>query len=103
MSQWLIIMEAHSKAPIYEVLLDVLERRLGARRILRTARVIEASSAQSVSDSLIYYRPFNDGLLILPFGEPRVEKNLRGEQPASRANAAAAEIAVLALGQETPK
>jgi hypothetical protein len=65
--------------------------------------VIESDSAQAVYDSVVYYRPVNDGLLILPFGEPRVERNLRGAHPASRDVARAAEIAVLALDQETPE
>jgi hypothetical protein len=59
-------------------LLDVLERRLGGRRVLRTAWVIEAGSAQAVYDSLVYYCPFDDGLLVLPFTRTaRVERNLR--------------------------
>jgi hypothetical protein len=82
-------MEAQSKAPVYSVLLDVLERRLGARRILRTAWVIEAETAQAVYKSLLYYRPLDDGLLILPFSEDRVERNLRAGHGTPRLDARA--------------
>jgi len=106
MPQWLVVMEAQSKAPTYAVLLDVLERRLGARRILRTAWVIEAPSAQTVYDSVLYYRPFDDGLLILPFSEDRLTRNLRaGQTPARDAAAPAAAAparAVPAVDQDTP-
>ncbi len=100
MRQWLIVMEAQSKAPTYTVLLDVLERRLAARRLLRTAWVVEAGSAQAVYDSLVYYRPYNDGLLILPFSEDRVERNLRGD-PATPP-VVDTDFALAAVDQVTP-
>ncbi len=77
MPKFLLVLEARAPAPQYVPLLDVLERRLGARRVLRTAWVIEAESAEDLHESIRMWMPVQDGVLILPFSEPRVERNLR--------------------------
>jgi hypothetical protein len=80
MSRFLVVLEARSPGSSYELLLDVLQRRLGAWRILRAAWVVEAATAETVADSLVFYVPCEDGLLILPFAESRFERRLRDAQ-----------------------
>lgn len=78
MPLFLLVLEAKSKpAALYEPFLDVLERRLGAKRILRSAWIVEGASPQGIYDSIRVWFKVDDGLLILPYGEPRVVRNLR--------------------------
>jgi hypothetical protein len=39
------------------------------------AWVVEAPDAETVYSGLLFYRPHDDGLVIVPYGEPRVERN----------------------------
>jgi hypothetical protein len=77
MPLFLLVLEAHSRATQYEPLLDVMQRIWSAQRLLRTAWLIEATSPSVIHQSIRMYLPVNDGLLIVPWEEPRVERNLR--------------------------
>jgi hypothetical protein len=78
MPEFLLILEGRSEAHHYIVLVeDVLLRRLGARRLLRSAFVLEADTPVSVYDRIRMYTPCNDGVLVVPFSSERFERNLR--------------------------
>jgi hypothetical protein len=78
MPEYLLVLEGRNAAHHYVLLVeDVLLRRLGARRLLRSAFVVEAGSAESVYDSIRMYTPCNDGVLVVPFSSQRFERNLR--------------------------
>jgi hypothetical protein len=80
MPRFLVIVEARSRGAVYEVFLDVLERRLGAWRALRSTWIVESPSAETVASSLTFYLPVDDGLLVVPLAEPHLERNLRDAQ-----------------------
>jgi hypothetical protein len=78
MQLFLLVLEAKSKpAVLYEPFLDVLERRLGAKRILRSAWVVEGADPEAIYDAIRIWFKVDDGLVIVPYGEVRVERNLR--------------------------
>jgi hypothetical protein len=79
MPLFLLVLEAKARpAVLYEPLLDVIERRLVGTRILRSAWVIDAASPQAIHDSIRIYLPVEDGLVIVPYQEPMIARNLRG-------------------------
>jgi hypothetical protein len=78
MPEYLLVLEGRNAAHHYILLVeDVLIRRLGARRLLRSAFVVEAGSAAAVYDSIRMYTPSSDGVLVVPFSAERFERNLR--------------------------
>jgi hypothetical protein len=81
MPEYLLVLEGRNAAHHYILLVeDVLLRRLGARRLLRSAFVLEAGSAASVYDSIRTWTPCTDGVLVLPFpadDADRFARNLR--------------------------
>jgi hypothetical protein len=78
MPEYLLVLEGRNAAHHYILLVeDVLIRRLGARRLLRSAFVVEAGSASAVYDSIRMYTPSGDGVLVVPFSSERFERNLR--------------------------
>lgn len=79
MPLYLLVIEAKSKpAALYEPFLDALERRLGAKRILRSAWLVEGASPQGIYDAIRVWFKVDDGLVILPYQEPMLARNLRG-------------------------
>jgi|EndMetStandDraft_9_1072997.scaffolds.fasta_scaffold171884_1 hypothetical protein len=86
MPEFLLVLEGRN-APHHYVLLveDVLLRRLGARRLLRSAFVIEAGSCEDVYDRIRFYTPCDDGVLVVPFTPDHFTRNLRGAKPDWRA------------------
>jgi len=78
MPLFLFVLEAKSKpAVLYEPFLDALERRLGAKRILRSAWIVEGASPQGIYDSIRVWFKVDDGLVIVPYQEPMITRNLR--------------------------
>lgn len=77
MRLFLLVLEAKHQAPQYEPLLDVLERRMGGQRILRSAWIVEAAAPDAILNQLRAYLPVDDGLLIVPYQEPMLTRNLR--------------------------
>jgi hypothetical protein len=77
-AHFLLVLEAKEKpAAVYVPLLDAIERRLSGKRILRTAWVVEGASAQDILTSISFHLPVWDGVLIVPYGDPKVTRNLR--------------------------
>ena len=78
MPLYLLVLEAKAKpAVLYEPMLDVLERRLDGKRILRSAWLVDAASPTAIHDSIRAYLPVEDGLVIVPYQEPMLARNLR--------------------------
>jgi len=73
---WLL--EGRNDAHQYVLLVeDVLLRRLVARRLLRSAFVVQAGSCEDVYDWIREYIPCDDGVVVVPFADQRFERNLR--------------------------
>jgi hypothetical protein len=84
MAEFLLVLEGRNAAHHYHVLIgDVLLRRLGARRLLRSAFVVEAGSYEDVYERIQYYTPCNDGVNVVPFPTAHFARNLRasGAEP----------------------
>ncbi len=92
MPEYLLVLEGRNAAHHYHLLVeDVLLRRLGARRLLRSAFVLEAGSAASVYEAILHWTPSTDGVLVVPFPaseDERFARNLR-EAITTRADGAA--------------
>lgn len=79
MAEFLLILEGRNAAHHYHLLVeDILLRRLGARRLLRSAFVVEAESCEDVYDRIRTWTPCTDGVIVVPYPAQRFERNLRG-------------------------
>jgi len=80
MSQFLLLLERRAAAHRYVLPIeDVLMPRLGARRLLGSAFMLEATSCQDVYDRIREYTPSADGVMIVPLTDERFTRNLRTE------------------------
>jgi hypothetical protein len=76
MALFLLVLDPRSTAP-YDPLKDAIERRLQGKRILKTSWVIEEQNPDAILSAIRMHLPVKDGLVIVPWGEPKVTKNLR--------------------------
>jgi hypothetical protein len=84
MGRFLLVLEGRAAAHHYHLLVgDILGRRLGARRVLRSAWIVESDTCENVYRSILYYTPCEDGVLVVPLGDDHFARNLRSpvEEP----------------------
>jgi hypothetical protein len=78
MKRFLLVLEGRAAAHHYHLLVgDILGRRLGAQRVLRSAWIVESDTCENVYRSILYYTPCEDGVLVVPLTEDRFARNLR--------------------------